>query len=159
MGESYFSYPPDSDLLAGPCIQLAQSPDALHWKPLDKPGIRARRGSSSSMKVGGGTPPILTEAGWLTFYHGVEIRGVVGVYRTFWARLDRDDPSKIVKLGDDVPILEARPDISPDLDALRYVHDIVFTTGVVDGGDVYILASGEDDLACRITRVSKSLFA
>jgi len=43
LGECYFAYPPDSDLVAGPCMQLAQSPDALHWKPLDRPGIRARR--------------------------------------------------------------------------------------------------------------------
>jgi beta-1,2-mannobiose phosphorylase / 1,2-beta-oligomannan phosphorylase len=93
------------------------------------------------------------------FYHGVEVRGVVGVYRTFWAILDRDDPSRVLKLADSAPILEARPDLSRDLDPLRYVHDIVFTTGIVEDGDSYLLASGEDDLACRITRVSRSQFA
>jgi predicted GH43/DUF377 family glycosyl hydrolase len=159
LGECYFSYPPDSDKVAGPCIQFAQSPDALHWKPLDKPGIRARAGSSSSMKIGGGTPPILTDAGWLMLYHGVEVRGVVGIYRTFWALLDREDPSRVVKLADKAALLEARPGLSRDLDPLRYVHDIVFTTGIVDEGDSYLLASGEDDLACRITRMPKSRFA
>jgi beta-1,2-mannobiose phosphorylase / 1,2-beta-oligomannan phosphorylase len=157
MGECYFSYAPDSDFLAGPCIQFAQSPDALHWKPLDKPGIRARRGSPL-MKLGGGSQPILTDAGWLIFYHGVEVRGVVGIYRTFWALLDRDDPATVLKHADDAPLLEARPEMSRDLDPLRYVHDIVFTTGVVEDGDSYILASGEDDLACRITRVPKPIF-
>ncbi len=159
LGECYFSYPPDSELLAGPCIQLSQSPDALHWKPLDKPGIRARRGSSSSMKIGGGTPPIQTDDGWLMLYHGVEVQGVVGIYRTFWALLDRDDPSHVLKQVDETPLLEARPELSRDLDPLRYVHDIVFTTGIVDDGDSYLLASGEDDVACRITRVPKSRFA
>jgi len=159
LGECYFSYPPESEFLPGPCIQLAQSPDALHWKPVDAPGIRARRGPGSTMKIGGGTPPILTDAGWLMLYHGVEVRGVVGIYRTFWALLDRDDPSRVLKLADDAPLLEARPGISRDLDALRYVHDIVFTTGIVDDGDSYLLASGEDDLACRITRIPKSRFA
>lgn len=111
------------------------------------------------MKVGGGAQPILTDAGWLVLYHGVEVRGVVGIYRTFWALLDRDDPARVLKLADDAPLLETRPEISRDLDPLRYVRDIVFTTGIVDDGDGYIVASGEDDLACRITRLPKSLFA
>jgi predicted GH43/DUF377 family glycosyl hydrolase len=159
LGECYFSYAPESEFLPGPCIQLAQSPDALHWKPMDAPGIRARRGSVSTMKIGGGTPPVLTEDGWLTFYHGVELRGTVGVYRTFWALLDHEDPCRILHLADGAPILEARPELSPDLDPLRYVRDIVFTTGIVDHDDSYLLASGEDDLACRITRLSKSRLA
>jgi predicted GH43/DUF377 family glycosyl hydrolase len=158
LGETYFAYPPDSEFLPGPSIQLAQSPDALHWKPLDAPGIRPHRGSMSS-KLGGGSPPVLTEKGWLMFYHGVEVRGVVGIYRTFWALLDRDDPSVILEVADEEPVLTARPELSRDLDPLRYVSDIVFTTGIVDAGEDYILASGEDDLACRITRLPKSRFA
>jgi len=159
LGEVYFAYPPESEFLSGPSIQLAQSPDALHWKPLNAPGIRPRRHSPSSMKVGGGTPPVLTDRGWLALYHGVELRGVVGIYRTFWALLDRDRPSHVLRLEDETPLLEARPDISRDLDPLRYVSDIVFTTGIVEDGSDYILASGEDDLACRITRIPKARFA
>jgi predicted GH43/DUF377 family glycosyl hydrolase len=158
LGEVYFAYPPGSDYLSGPSIQLATSPDALHWRPMERPGIRPRRESPSSMKVGGGTPPILTDEGWLTLYHGVELRGVVGVYRTFWALLDRDDPTQVLRLADETPLLEARPEISRSLDPLRYVHDIVFTTGIVDDGQEYVVASGEDDLACRITRIAKDKF-
>ena len=36
---------------------------------------------------------------------------------------------------------------------------VVFTTGVADAGDHYIVASGEVDLACRITHMPKALFA
>ena len=36
---------------------------------------------------------------------------------------------------------------------------VVFTTGVGDTGDHYIVASGEADLACRITHMPKALFA
>jgi hypothetical protein len=118
-----------------------------------------RHDSSETRLVGGGTPPILTPRGWLALYHGVEVRGVVGVYRTFWALLDRDEPSRVLRLEDTEPLLEARPELSRDLDALRYVHDIVFTTGIVEDGDEYLIASGEDDLACRLTRVPKTLFA
>src|SRR5262245_12325542 len=121
LGEVYFACSPNSEFLAGPSIQLAQSPDALHWKPLDRPGIRPRRGTPATMKIGGGTPPIPTNEGWLTLYHGVELRGVVGVYRTFWALLDRSDPSRILRLADETPLLEARPELSPDLAPLRYV--------------------------------------
>jgi hypothetical protein len=40
-----------------------------------------------------------------------------------------------------------------------YLRDVVFTTGVADAGDYYVVASGEGDLACRITHVPKSVFA
>jgi hypothetical protein len=36
---------------------------------------------------------------------------------------------------------------------------VVFTTGVADAGDHYIVASGEADLACRLTHMPKALFA
>ena len=111
------------------------------------------------MKVGGGTPPILTPDGWLELYHGVEAGEVVGKYRTFWALLDRDDPAKILRLEDETPLLEANPALCPDLDAARYLNNIVFTTGIVDDGETYLVASGEDDIACRLTRIPKSRFA
>src|SRR5271166_6611174 len=88
LGEVYFAYPEASPYAGGPSINLAQSPDAIHWKPLDQPGIRVRKGSTSSMKVGGGSQPIRTDRGWFLLYHGVETRETVGVYRTFWALLD-----------------------------------------------------------------------
>jgi hypothetical protein len=40
-----------------------------------------------------------------------------------------------------------------------YVRDVVFTTGIADGGGYYVVASGEADLACRITHIPKSVFA
>jgi predicted GH43/DUF377 family glycosyl hydrolase len=40
-----------------------------------------------------------------------------------------------------------------------YVPDVVFTTGIVDGGDFFIVASGEADLACRVTHIPKGVFA
>jgi beta-1,2-mannobiose phosphorylase / 1,2-beta-oligomannan phosphorylase len=158
MGHIYFAWPPESEHSPGPSIQLATSPDALHWKPHDAVGIRPRAGSATSMKVGGGAPPILTDKGWLVLWHGVGPGGDVGVYRTFHALLDRDDPGLILELDDSKPVLQARPEISRHLDPLRYLHNIVFTTGIVEDGEDYLLASGEDDLACRITRISKATF-
>lgn len=160
LGEVYFAYPEDSPFAGGPSINLAQSPDVLHWKPIDAPGIRARKGSTSAMKVGGGTPPVLTAAGWLAIYHGVEQRETVGIYRSFWALLDARDPSRILRLEDGVPLIEAAPELTASIAHQMYLPTpVVFSTGIADGGDHYIVASGEADLACRITMIDKDVFA
>ncbi len=160
LGEVYFAYPAASPYAGGPSIHLAASPDALHWKPFDQPGIRARKGSTSSMKVGGGSPPIRTEHGWLMIYHGVEARETVGVYRSFWALLDLEDPSRILRLEDEAPLLEADPELTRSIVHQMYLPTpVVFTTGIADAGDSYVVASGEADLACRITHIPKARFS
>jgi predicted GH43/DUF377 family glycosyl hydrolase len=160
LGEVYFAPAPDSPWIGGPAIQLAQSPDALHWKPCDAPGIRARKGTASSVRVGGGSQPVLTRDGWFLLYHGVEKRDAVGIYRTFWALLDKDDPSIIVRLEDAAPVLEANPALTAPIAHQMYLPTpVVFTTGLADAGDHYIVASGEADLACRITHIPKARFA
>ena len=158
LGDLYFAYPPGSEWRSGPSINLATSPDALHWKPYDKPGIRPHAATVSTARMGGGTPPILTEAGWLTLWHGVEPSGVVGVYRTYWSILDRDDPSVTVR-SEHAALLEPAPALTEPLKDRMYVDQVVFTTGIADAGDHYVVASGEADLACRITYVDKARFA
>ncbi len=159
LGEVYFAYPEESPWLGGPAIHLAQSPDGLHWKPLDQPGIRARKGTSSTQRIGGGSQPVLTPEGWMLIYHGVEKQDAVGIYRSFWALLDRDDPSRILRLEDETPLLEADPTLTADIAHQMYLPTpVVFTTGVADAGDHYITAGGEADLACRITHIPKERF-
>ena len=157
LGDVYFAYPPDSEWRPGPSINLAASPDALHWKPHDAPGIRPHAATTATARMGGGAPPVLTDAGWLSLWHGVEPSGMVGIYRTYWSLLDRDDPSVTLRT-EHAPLLEANPALTGSLKELMYLDNIVFTTGIVDGGDHYIVASGEADLACRITHVAKSVF-
>jgi len=157
LGDLYFAYPPGSEWRAGPSINLASSPDGLHWKPYREPGIRPHAGTVATARMGGGTPPILTDGGWLTLWHGVEPSGIVGIYRTYWSILDRDDPSKILR-SDHQPLIEANPALTEPLEEQMYVRDVVFTTGIADAEDHYVVASGEADLACRITHVPKSAF-
>ncbi len=160
LGEVYLAYPAESPYVGGPAIHLASSPDALHWKPSDLPGIRPRKRASACLKIGGGSPPIRTERGWLLLYHGVEPRGAVGIYRTFWALLDPEEPSRILRLEDESPLLEANPALTrPIAEQLYLQTPVVFTTGLVDGGDHYVVASGEGDLACRLTHLPKARFA
>ena len=158
LGDLYFAYPPGSEWRAGPSINLASSPDALHWKPRAEPGIRSSAASVAQARMGGGAPPILTDEGWLTLWHGVEPKEIVGIYRTYWSILDRENPHQVIRQGTG-PLLTPAPDLTAPLVEKMYLHDVVFTTGIADGGDHYIVASGEADLACRITHVPKAAFA
>ena len=157
LGDLYFAYPPGSEWRAGPSINLASSPDALHWKPHIKPGIRPHGATVATARIGGGTPPILTDQGWLSLWHGVEPSGIVGIYRTYWSILDRADPASTLRTGH-APLIEANPVLTAPLEHQMYVRDVVFTTGIADAGDHYVVASGEADLACRITHVPKAMF-
>jgi predicted GH43/DUF377 family glycosyl hydrolase len=155
MGECYFATAPSSPWHPGAAIHLASSPDLLHWRPAGRPFLRARKSTLSNVKIGGGAPPVLTPDGWLMIYHGVENNSEVGIYRTFWALLDKEDPSQILALGDGEPLLEANPALTAPIAHQLYLTDVVFTTGIAEQGDSYILASGEADLACRITVINK----
>jgi predicted GH43/DUF377 family glycosyl hydrolase len=154
LGDLYFAYPPGSAWRAGPSINLATSPDALHWKPYRAPGIRPHAATRDTARIGGGAPPILTERGWLSLWHGVEPNGGVGTYRTYWSLLDAADPSHVIHAGD-APLIVPAPQLTAPIAHRMYLHDIVFTTGIVDAGDYYIVASGEADLACRITHIDR----
>ena len=159
LGECYFAAAPVSPYHPGAAIHLASSPDLLYWKPSDTAFLRARRSSLSNVKIGGGTPPVLTADGWLMLYHGVENKTAVGIYRTFWALLDKDDPSKILHLHDTTPLLEANQNLTAKISEQIYLKDVVFTTGIAAHEEDFILASGELDLACRISRISKEYFS
>jgi predicted GH43/DUF377 family glycosyl hydrolase len=158
LGECYFASPLTSPWHPGAAIHMSSSPDLMHWKPSDEPFLRSRRSSLSNEKIGGGTPPILTADGWLIFYHGVENDGAVGIYRTFWAILDKEDPLKILRLEDSISLLEANADLTKPISDKIYLNDVVFTTGIAEYENDFILASGELDLACRITRIAKEYF-
>jgi len=161
LGQLFFAYPPGSKWHAGPSINHATSPDALHWKPHIEPGIRPHAGTPATARIGGGTPPILTEIagqrGWLTLWHGVEPYQIVGKYRTYWSLLDPDEPWKVLATSH-VPLLEANPALTEPLREQMYLDNVVFSTGIADAGDHFVVASGEADLACRITHVPKDAF-
>ncbi|RXD07180.1 glycosidase [Sphingomonas sp. UV9] len=158
LGDLYFAYPPGSEWRSGPSINLSRSPDALHWKPHDKPGIRPHAATVATARMGGGAPPILTDRGWLTLWHGVEPSGVVGIYRTYWSILDKADPS-ITVATEHTALLEPNPALTEPLKDQMYLDNVVFTTGIADAGDFYVVASGEADLACRITHIPKEIFS
>ncbi|HEY6816555.1 MAG TPA: glycosidase [Croceibacterium sp.] len=161
LGQLFFAYPPGSPWHSGPSINHATSPDALHWKPHIEPAIRPHSGTAATARIGGGTPPILTEVagmrGWLTLWHGVEPYQIVGKYRTYWSLLDPDEPWKVLATSHE-PLLEANAELTEPIREQMYLDNVVFSTGIADAGDHFVVASGEADLACRITHVPKDAF-
>lgn len=156
LSDAWFAMPPGDDDAGGPSINLATSPDMLHWRPVADFAIRPLKAAAAS-KLGGGTPPVRTARGWMLLYHGVEKQGAVGVYRTYRALLDADDPTRILEREESVPVLEAAPDlIAPFAHQAYLPQPVVFTTGIVDAGDAWLVASGEADLACRMTQIPKA---
>lgn len=158
LGSAFFATAPRAAFRPGPSINLARSPDLLHWKPVDTPFLRPMQNSNSVLKLGGGSQPILTSGGWLILFHVVEEKGEVGIYKTYWGILDKDDPAKILHLEMGHPLIEANPALTEGMEDIIYLKDVVFTTGIVEMDSHYIVASGELDLCCRITHIPKSVF-
>lgn len=155
VGDHYFASNERVCQKVGPSICMAKSPDALHWKPLEDFIISPIRDSLISLKVGGSAPPFETEHGWLVLFHGVEKSNTIGRYRTFACLLDTHSPSIILSINYNIPILEHNSDLSYCSRNDKYLENVVFTSGIEEKSDSYILASGELDLTCRITEVKK----
>jgi beta-1,2-mannobiose phosphorylase / 1,2-beta-oligomannan phosphorylase len=89
-------------------------------------------------RIGGSTPPIKTEQGWLVFYHGVETlhaptRRVC--YRLGAMMLDLEDPTRVLARTRD-PIME--PETYYERFGL-YIPNVIFPTAcVVVEGTVYL---------------------
>ncbi len=77
-----------------PAIWIRFSDDLLVW---DEPSHLLIEGIEGGWeeKVGGSTPPLRTDKGWLLLYHGVE-NGGNGFYRVGAAMLDLNDPTKVI---------------------------------------------------------------
>jgi beta-1,2-mannobiose phosphorylase / 1,2-beta-oligomannan phosphorylase len=108
-------------------IWLSWSHDLLHWE--DHRLLLPPTLPWESLKVGGGTPPLRTPHGWLTFYHGVEGLADDDPGRRYHAGallLDLDDPAQ-VRYQSPRPVLSP---LSAD-ETVGVVSNVVFPTGVV----------------------------
>jgi hypothetical protein len=74
------------------------------------------------------------------------------------SKVETSPPVQLSAVTSDTPLLEPSAELTGPLADAMYVHDVVFTTGIADAGNHFIVASGEADLACRITHVPKSAF-
>lgn len=138
---------------AVPSIWISSSADLESWtgpEVLAEPCFGWECG-----RIGGSTPPIETEEGWLVFYHGVEMRDSkvrAVTYRMGAMLLDLEDPRRVLARCPD-PLFE------PELYYERfgaYIPDVVFPTGVVVLGDVLWLYYGVCDTAIALAQGSLS---
>jgi len=88
------------------------------------------------IQIGNCGSPILTDAGWLLFTHGV---GAMRKYALGCALLDRDDPSKVIGRVKE-PVLTAE-----DADRAGYVPNVVYTCGALPVRDQLLIPYGISD--------------
>lgn len=118
-----------------PAIWIAFSDDLLHWT--DSRLLVKAELPWENNKIGGNTPPIKTEWGWLTLYHAV---GADGHYRLGALVLDLDDPCRV--LGRTVSWI-LQPEEWYEIEG--FYRGCVFPCGAVVIGDIlYVYYGGAD---------------
>jgi predicted GH43/DUF377 family glycosyl hydrolase len=124
----WISYSPDLRFWGE--SQLVMKPEPYHW---------------DEMKIGPGAPPIKTDQGWLSIYHGVFRTMDGAVYRLGVALHDLQNPAKVVGVSDSWILQPEDP-----WEITGYVHNVVFTCGAVpeSDGTVKIYWGGADTVMC-----------
>jgi predicted GH43/DUF377 family glycosyl hydrolase len=92
--------------LRPPSIHVAYSDDLRTWSAPQFVAAPREDLAWEAGKIGGSSPPIRTEAGWLTTYHAVDADTV---YRVGAMLLDLNDPARVLARTR-VPILEPQTD-------------------------------------------------
>lgn len=99
------------------------------------------------LKIGGGTPPVLTPDGWLIVHHGVQGRLLANTdhqphvkYCAGAMLLDRDDPRIVLERSDKALLV---PETEGEREGI--VPNVVFPTAIEAVGDHYICFYGMAD--------------
>lgn len=139
-----------------PQIWIARSPDIFHWgrhQPLYH-----GRATWEADRIGGGTPPVLIDEGWLHLYHGSQRArrdGSVGEYSVGALLLDRDNPSQVLASSRQ-PIM--RPETEFERDG--FVPNVVFPTALIHSNidehdDLLSVYYGAADTSVGVVAFSK----
>jgi len=115
---------------------MATSPDLIHWGN-HQLVLEGNADGWDSGRIGGGAPPILTDAGWLSIYHAADQnnRYCLGAFLT-----PHDDPSTILYRSK-TPIFE--PEACYETSG--FFGNVVFTCGLTVQGDMLRLYYGASD--------------
>ena len=135
-----------------PEIWIARSPDLLHWGAHEQ--LLGSDAAWASVKIGGGTPPVRTDRGWLSLYHGhispqrePQQADDIGEYAAALLLQDLNDPRKVVGLSSE-PIMRAEA----DFEKRGYLPSIVFPTALLHRGDYLDVYYGAADTVSGVTR-------
>jgi beta-1,2-mannobiose phosphorylase / 1,2-beta-oligomannan phosphorylase len=119
-----------------PSVQISFSTDLRTWT---EPEVVIRPEFKwEDNRIGGSTPPVRTERGWLVLYHGVENTNLATrrvIYRIGAMMLDLADPRKVIARAPDF-IME--PEAYYEKVGLLIPNVIVTTGAVVKDGLLYI---------------------
>lgn len=134
-------------------IWITYSPDLKFWGE-SKVVMKPEKYHWDEMKIGPGAPPIKTDKGWLSIYHGVFPTMDGSVYRLGVALHDLKDPSKMLGIGDSWILQPEDP-----WEVTGYVHNVVFSCAAVPepDGTVKIYWGGADTVMCVGTAVINDL--
>jgi len=134
-------------------IWISFSPDLRHWGD-SKLVMKPVPYHWDEMKIGPGAPPIRTEQGWLSIYHGVFPTMDGHVYRLGAALHNLDDPAEVLGVGDRWILQPEDP-----WEITGYVHNVVFTCGAVpeEDGTLKLYWGGADTVMCAGTAVIDEL--
>jgi predicted GH43/DUF377 family glycosyl hydrolase len=134
-------------------IWISYSPDLRHWGD-SRVVMKPVKYHWDEMKIGPGAPPVKTDKGWLSIYHGVFPTMDGCVYRLGAALHKLDDPAEILGVGD-------RWILQPEdaWEVVGYVHNVVFSCGAVaeDDGTLKLYWGGADKVMCAGTAVIDEL--
>jgi len=141
----------------GAHMWISYSPDLRHWGG-HKIMLEARRGGWwDANKIGLCSPPIETEEGWLTIYHGVRQTASGSIYRLGLALFDLDRPEICRQRGDSWMFgPEAAYERGGD------VKDVVFPCGQTIGADrdtIYLYYGAGDSCIALATGSIRALLA
>jgi beta-1,2-mannobiose phosphorylase / 1,2-beta-oligomannan phosphorylase len=132
-----------------PAIWIKSSDDLMSWNVPSRLLLKGEQWWEQ--KVGGNTPPLRTDAGWLMLYHGVDEKFT---YRIGACLLDLEDPTKILYRTKDF-IME--PETAEEMNGL-YKWGVVFPTGnVIVGDTLYVYYGASDQWCCVATANVKEL--
>ena len=121
-----------------PAMWINSSDDLLHWDSSTS-RLLAKAEYDWEVKIGGNTPPMRTELGWLTLYHG---KGPDDYYRLGALVLDLEDPT-IVRYRTRDWLLE--PEFPYETQGCYEGGGVVFPCGKVVLGDTLFVYYGGAD--------------
>ncbi|HVK02511.1 MAG TPA: hypothetical protein VM490_03500 [Armatimonadaceae bacterium] len=120
----------------GPSMWLSYSDDLRAWT--DPVLVAKAEYGWEDNRIGGSTPPMRTDAGWLVLYHGVQTLDAAAkrvCYRLGGMLLDLEDPTKVLART-------AEPIMEPETYYERfgaYIPNVIFpTANVVTDGTIYL---------------------
>lgn len=130
-----------------PSIWISHSPDLRYWGD-ERVIIQPRKNAWDSIRIGAGSPPIKTEAGWLEIYHGVHDvlaeEEQKSVYCAGAILLDLKHPEKVLaRSPPDKPLIKPER----DYEKRGFLNNIIFPTGIVQdlNPEYVLLYSGAAD--------------